>query len=182
VQEGLVRLFHEKERLDPRFVPITARPLKTREAIIAKLIREKARLNRIHDIAGARIVVSSRVIQALVLRVIMERLPELKPQVAKDSTEHGDAQGYRAIHVVVTTSAPGIGERHTEIQIRTEMENEWAQLVERLDAVLGLDLKHGQGPAEYQEWLREASAVIGAVDRGEATTIQEIPPFPGITP
>jgi hypothetical protein len=57
LQDRLVRLFHKKVRLDPQSVPITARPLKTREAIVAKLVRDGARLNRIQDIAGARIVV-----------------------------------------------------------------------------------------------------------------------------
>jgi ppGpp synthetase/RelA/SpoT-type nucleotidyltranferase len=181
VQERLVRLFHKRGRLDPQTVPITARPLKTQEAIIAKLVREKTRLNHVRDIAGARIVVPDPHIQDSALRVVTNFLPGLKPSVAKDSRERGDEHGYRAVHVIVTTTRPGIGERLAEIQIRTRLQNTWAQTVERLDAVFGSDLKHGDGPVEYKEWLLDASAALGAVDRGETSTI-DLPPPPKIRP
>ncbi|MDQ2981149.1 MAG: RelA/SpoT domain-containing protein [Actinomycetota bacterium] len=175
VQNRLERLLHKKRRLDPETSTITARPLKTREAIVAKLVRERGRLNRIQDIAGARIVVPGAAEQEAVLRIVTS-LENLKPVVAKDSRKQADEQGYRAVHVVLTTAHPGIGERPAEIQIRTIAENAWAQVVENIDGVLGSDLKHGNGPADYQEWLLELSDALAAVERGEPYTIREMPP------
>jgi ppGpp synthetase/RelA/SpoT-type nucleotidyltranferase len=178
VQDRLVRLFHRRYRLDPQTVPITARPLKTREAIIAKLVRERTRLNRIQDIAGARIVVPGREAQDAVLTTVLQALAGLKPKVTKDTRGEADEHGYRALHIVVRTTHPGIGERFSEIQIRTIAENAWAQIVENLDAVLGSDLKHGDGPADFKEWLLALSTALGAAASGQAFTMPEMPPIP----
>lgn len=180
VQARLVGLFH-RSQADPQVLPITARPLKTREAVIAKLVRERTRLNKIHDIAGARIVVPTRKIQDIVVEVIMSKLGDLKPTIAKDNRDGADDHGYRAVHVVVTTFHDGIGERPAEIQVRTKPQDAWAQIVEALDAVLPSDLKHGHGPAEYKAWLLEVSAAVGAFQRGERVTMTEMPNFPPIT-
>jgi ppGpp synthetase/RelA/SpoT-type nucleotidyltranferase len=157
----------------------SARPLKTPEAIVAKLVREKARLNKIQDIAGARVVVPDRPVQDAALGAIMDSLKGLGPKVAKDTRETPDEHGYRAIHIVVTPDHPGIGARPAEIQVRTRLQNMWAQVVERLDGVLQSDLKHGNGPADFQEYLLKLSAVVGATERGEPTTI-EIPDLPAL--
>lgn len=178
VQDRLVRLFHKKVSVDPQHVPITARPLKTPEAITAKLVREKTRLNRIQDIAGARILTPHPHIQDLVAKTILEQLPGLEPRVVKDSRDDGDEHGYRAIHIVVNTNDPGIGVRFAEIQLRTTAEDAWANLVERLDGVLGSDLKHGDGPAEFKEYLLVISAAIGATRRGETVNVSELPDLP----
>jgi hypothetical protein len=178
VQDRLVRLLHKKGFLDPETSTVTARPLKTREAIIAKLVRERGRLNRIQDIAGARVVVQSRADQEIALKVVLQELKSLKPFVAKDTREEADEHGYRAVHVVVTTAHPGLGERTAEIQIRTVGENAWAQIVESLDAVLGSDLKHGVGPADFREWLLSLSDALGAAVRREPYILREMPPLP----
>src|SRR5262249_37416053 len=73
-----------------------------------------------------------------------------------------DVHGYRALHIVVWMWDTKVGHRPAEIQIRTKGENAWAQVVERLDAVLGSDLKHGEGPAEFREWLLAVSEWIGS--------------------
>jgi Region found in RelA / SpoT proteins len=146
VQDRLVRLLHKKGRLNPETSTITARPLKTREAIIAKLVREKGRLNRIQDIAGVRIVVTTPADQEVALQTVMS-LTSLEPSVTKDCRDQADEHGYRGVHVTVTTAHAGIGTRYAEIQIRTGPENAWAQVVEGLDAVSSV------GP---QAWGRSA--------------------------
>lgn len=182
VQNRLVRLFHKKASIDPQHVPITARPLKTPEAITLKLVRERTRLSTIQDIAGARIVTPNPAIQQAAAEVILDKLSGLEPRVVKDTREEGDEHGYRAIHVVVRTTDPGIGERFAEIQLRNPGEDAWANLVEKLDAVLGMDLKHGDGPADFKEWLLAMSAAIGAVGRGETVTVGELPEMPPLPP
>jgi hypothetical protein len=178
VQDRLVRLFHKKASIDPQHIPITARPLKTPEAITAKLIREKTRLNRIQDIAGARIVTPNRKIQDAVVRAMITQLVGLNATVVKDSRDTGNEDGYRAIHIVARTTTPGVGERFAEIQVRTVGEDAWANLVEVLDAVLGSDLKHGVGPADFKDWLMALSAAVAATGRGETVSVEELPEMP----
>jgi len=48
-------------------------------------------------------------------------------------------------------------EHLAEIQIRTRRQDLWAQIVERVDKDLDWDLKHGEGPAEWLEWLHDLS-------------------------
>jgi putative GTP pyrophosphokinase len=138
------------------------RPLKTRQAIIAKLVREKSRLSKMQDIAGTRVVVPGLDDQQRILDVTLDHFAGARPTV-KDTRTDGDTLGYRALHVVVD-----LGGRFAEIQIRTATQATWAQIVEILDEQGETDLKHGNGPAETLEWLRSASDQLRRVDVGEA--------------
>jgi ppGpp synthetase/RelA/SpoT-type nucleotidyltranferase len=141
---------------------IAGRPLKTRQAIIAKLVREKSRLNRIQDIAGARIVVPDVATQEAVLQVTLREFAENSPVIANDTRDTADSLGYRGLHVVVL-----IAGRYAEIQIRTALQGLWAQVVEKLDEAAGSDLKHGSGSEEALKWLKEFSERLGRVEHGE---------------
>ena len=181
LQERLRRYFYKELELDPESWVLTTRPLKTPQAIIAKLVREKTRLSRVQDIAGARIVVPSLEAQELIGGAIVGRFPGLEPRVAKDSRFDPDATGYRALHIVVKTRQHGAGARFAEIQIRTTVQEAWAQIVEALDAGFSWDLKHGRGPAEaekWSQWLLEMSEAGASADRGEEV---RLPKPPGIT-
>ena len=152
----------ERASLPSTDVVITGRPLKTREAIIAKLVRERSRLNRIQDIVGARVVVPDMATQQAVLEVALREFAENSPVIAKDTRDAGDGLGYRGLHVVVL-----IAGRYAEIQIRTGLQGLWAQVVEKLDEVAGSDLKHGSGLEETLDWLRAFSERLGRVEHGE---------------
>jgi putative GTP pyrophosphokinase len=152
LHERLARFLYREVALDPEYVTLTARPLKTPDAIIRKLVREKSRLSTVQDIAGTRVVVSNPAFQEAVKQAILARFAGLQPRIAK-RPEEADVSGYRALHIVVTTMQQGAGTRSAEIQVRTVIQEKWAQVVESLDERRGWDLKHGQGPAEAQEWL-----------------------------
>ena len=169
-QERLVKLFHREFGMDPGAVYIGGRPLKTVEAIKAKLVRSRTRLNRMQDIAGTRIVVPTLDFQEAVSALVTLGLGDCDPTVVKDTRLHGDDYGYRAVHQVVTLEG-----RLAEIQIRTEAQDLWAQVVEQTDRALGLDLKHGQGPTEWLEWLIELSGCLRQRDLGNPVAI---PPMP----
>jgi ppGpp synthetase/RelA/SpoT-type nucleotidyltranferase len=162
VQDRLSRLLHKKLRFSPVTFPVTARPLKTRQAIIAKLVRERTRLATMQDIAGTRVVVPMLEHQDRVVEAITHEFRRCKPVVAKDSRERGNRTGYRAVHVVVSVEV-----RFAEIQIRTRSQEYWAQIVEETDAMTGYDFKHGVGPAEWLEWLQDLSDALRAADLGE---------------
>jgi ppGpp synthetase/RelA/SpoT-type nucleotidyltranferase len=178
VRQRVARCFYEEIGLTPLEITITARPLKTRGAIRAKLVRERSRLSTIQDIAGARIVVQSPHDQDLTLETLFGRFEGWNPRISKDTRAGPDELGYRAVHVVVTTSHEGIGARPAEIQIRTVTQEAWAQIVESLDGRFGTDLKHGNGPAEWLKWLLEMSDYLASGGPSKRDTMPELPKEP----
>jgi ppGpp synthetase/RelA/SpoT-type nucleotidyltranferase len=102
-QRELIKMFHEPTGgLDPERYEITGRPLKTVEAITAKLVRHKMRLSRMQDIAGTRIVIPALELQDPVTTLVLTMFKSRAGELAKDTRERGDDFGYRAIHVVAT--------------------------------------------------------------------------------
>lgn len=74
--------------------------------------------------------------------------------------------GYRAVHVIVLDY-----EIPYEIQIRTELQNRWAQLVERLnDRIPGI--KYGEGPEVIQRSLNRLSEQTDEVEDDNLHTQQ----------
>lgn len=158
------------------YVAATARPLKTPEAIIAKLVREKTRLATMQDIAGTRVRVPDLEVQDAVTATVLDRFRKCAPAVS-DTREEGSQYGYRAVHVVISLQS-----RFAEIQIRTLYQEAFAQTVEAADQFLKSDLKHGRGPAEWLEWLHELSDALRNGDLGRSVVIPPSPLDRGITP
>jgi ppGpp synthetase/RelA/SpoT-type nucleotidyltranferase len=169
-QRQLVTLFHEEMGLDPENFAIAGRPLKTVEAITAKLVRNKMRLTKMQDIAGTRVVIPSLELQDSVTKIVVALFADKDGKVVKDTREEGDDFGYRAIHAVATLDG-----RFAEVQVRTAHQDVWAQIVERTDKMLGTDLKHGEGPTDWLEWLLELSEALRERDLGR---LVPLPPTP----
>src|ERR1700693_838717 len=164
VHEVLLSTIQDLGLLDPTIAP---RPTKSIGSIVAKLLRQQqAHLSSMQDIIGCRIVVENRVDQKTLLDTLYfapERLAALRewfgsigildPQnrpfrdarifYRNESPRHG----YREIHLVVGDFGPPY-----EIQIRTRLQNRWAQLSERLDDKYPL-VKYGKGPPSVREAL-----------------------------
>jgi ppGpp synthetase/RelA/SpoT-type nucleotidyltranferase len=168
IQTELVDFFHKTVGLPEERFPITSR-LKTSPAIVKKLCRSSTALSRMQDIAGARIVLPDLEIQEAVSDDVITLLSESVIDV-KNQRDEPDQYGYRAIHVIGYRDG-----RHFEVQIRTFEQDRWAQIVERIDSIHGYDLKHGQGPADWLEWLQVLSDELRKADLGEP---YEIPPTP----
>lgn len=149
---------------------ITGRPLKTQEAIIAKLIRSRTRLATMQDIAGTRITVPDLETQRAATNRVLELFADRGATIDRDTVERADSYGYRAIHIVATFEG-----RNAEIQIRTQAQDAWAQLVEDLDRAMGSDMKHGQGPEAWLEWLILLSDALRERDLGHPVPL---PPNP----
>ena len=52
--------------------------------------------------------------------------------------------GYRAVHVVVFPESMPI-----EIQIRTELQHEWAEVFEKIADLVGRDIRYGEPPTHW---------------------------------
>jgi ppGpp synthetase/RelA/SpoT-type nucleotidyltranferase len=111
--------------------------LKTVGTIIDKLVREKTRLGTMHDVAGVRIVenVTLGGQDELVEMILAEFGGAVIDRRAIPS------HGYRAVHVVVQ-----VQECYVEIQVRTLLQNLWAQIMETLGDRAGRGVRYGQLP------------------------------------
>lgn len=67
--------------------------------------------------------------------------------------------GYRAVHVVV-----GYRSRYMEIQVRTQLQHEWAELSEKTADKYGHDLKYGLGNVDVLEKLVRLSRTINSFE------------------
>jgi ppGpp synthetase/RelA/SpoT-type nucleotidyltranferase len=119
--------------------------LKTVQTIIEKLQREKGRLSTMQDIAGARVVADiTRDEQDKVVASVRN----LYPGAREIDRRARPSFGYRAVHVVVTVEG-----RLVEIQVRTELQNLWAQLLERLADQWGRQIRYGGSPNRADELI-----------------------------
>jgi ppGpp synthetase/RelA/SpoT-type nucleotidyltranferase len=119
-------------------LPVTSRT-KTTGTLVEKLQRSpNMALSRMQDIAGARLVAEmNRTDQDQLVARIVELFPgaEVKDRRAEPS------YGYRAVHVIVA-----VDQRLVEIQVRTVLQDLWAQVVERLADRWGRGIRYGDLP------------------------------------
>jgi ppGpp synthetase/RelA/SpoT-type nucleotidyltranferase len=115
--------------------------IKNTGTIIEKLRRPGASLNTIQDLAGMRIVMDERGRRAqdsLVAR--LTNLFEEPARPVKQIDRRADPRsGYRAVHLVVH-----VNDVPVEIQVRTELQHEWAELFEKLADRLGRGIRYGE--------------------------------------
>jgi putative GTP pyrophosphokinase len=150
---------------------VSGRPEKTSDSILAKLVREGTKLSRMQDIAGCRLVVETRKEQNEVADRLIETFSGAVVRV--DDRRETPSHGYRAVHVIVRVQG-----RLVEVQIRTTLQDIWANVVEQL-AVLGGDLKHGVNPpgsgGELEFLLQTSDRIAWMEDRalGAAETVPQ---------
>ena len=117
--------------------------VKTTSTLVDKLRRERGiQLTRINDIAGARIVTNGGGAAQDHLRDVIVALFKdngRKPVVINRRTD--PRFGYRAIHVIVY-----LNQFPVEIQIRTQLQDAWAQIFERLADQWGRQMRYGELP------------------------------------
>jgi ppGpp synthetase/RelA/SpoT-type nucleotidyltranferase len=105
-------------------LPVTSR-IKTTGTLVEKLQRsESMALSRMQDIAGARLVVEMNRTEQ---DKLVARIVELFPGADKRDRRAEPSHGYRAVHVIVQ-----VDQRIVEIQVRTTLQDLWAQVFERL--------------------------------------------------
>lgn len=143
-------------------IETTAR-LKTTNTIIEKLRRERTRLSEMQDIAGLRIVRDISLAEQDELVIGIEGLiPEAKTVDRRKRPSHG----YRAVHVIAK-----IADRPVEIQIRTDMQDLWAQALERLADRAGREIRYGgipEGCEALIETLLAAAREVALIEQQQA--------------
>jgi ppGpp synthetase/RelA/SpoT-type nucleotidyltranferase len=71
------------------------------------------------------------------------------------------ADGYRALHLINQHDG-----RLIEVQIRTPLQDDWANTVEILSRSVAPDLKFGNGPVELRELLTELASIYAELEAG----------------
>jgi len=136
--------------------------LKTVNTIIEKLKRERTRLSTIQDIAGLRLVKDMNLTeQDEISRIIAEIFLGAKLVDRREQPSHG----YRAVHVIVPS-----GECPVEIQVRTALQDLWAQAMEKVADAIGREIRYGVPPANDAhrstvEMLMKMSGMIANLEQ-----------------
>jgi Region found in RelA / SpoT proteins len=92
------------------------------------------------DIAGVRLVIEGT---RLDQDRVVERILELFPDARMVDRREKPSYGYRAVHVIVRTRGCLV-----EVQVRTYLQNMWAQIIERLADLYGRQIRYGEPPTD----------------------------------
>lgn len=144
-------------------VELTQR-LKRMPTILDKLRRlPTMKLSVMQDIGGCRAVFSTQAeIEHVLRRFTRNSLKRNKAEdTVRDYVTNPRSSGYRGVHVWTRYH-----DRRIEVQLRTELQHEWAKLVEDLVVLTGTDYKSGDGPKVVHEWLRRLSELYALIEAG----------------
>ena len=144
--------------LDP-----AGRPAKSTQSIVAKLVRLRTRLSRMQDIAGCRVEVENMPQQDRVVDQIFKFYPEAQIDDLRVEPSHG----YRAVHVIVKVAGVPV-----EIQVRTPLQNGWAQATESLADSFDPEIKYGGGPDIIRNILERVSTTIATHENSETDLVE----------
>jgi len=127
--------------------------LKTVNTIVEKLRRDKTRLAEMQDIAGLRVVADIGLAEQTVLA---EKVSAIFATAKVVDRREKPRYGYRAVHVVAVVDGYPV-----EIQIRTKLQDLWAQALERLADEVGRGIRYGEPAIRRSE---EVSRLRGIAD------------------
>ncbi len=151
--EAVVEAIRKELSLAP-----TGRPAKSTPSIAEKLRRESIRLTQIQDIAGCRIIVADIASQDEVVKSLSGLFEDVTIVDRRQKPSHG----YRAVHVVVR-----YGTKLIEVQVRTGLQQLWAEFSEKLSDVEGPAIKYGGGDEKSRELLETVSDLVITIESGE---------------
>jgi putative GTP pyrophosphokinase len=140
-------------------IDVTQR-LKRRNTIIDKLTREPSmEVTQFHDIGGVRARLPSLPHVYAVSRRLRKTWTIVK---IRDYIASPKPSGYRALHVIARRDDFAI-----EVQLRTVLQDAWANQVEDDGRQIGLGLKFGAGAADIHDYYVVISEAFALLDRGE---------------
>lgn len=113
--------------------------IKTEDTIVEKLARQRTGLDRVQDFAGGRFDIDCRLgelrtIASRIQSVLQSHGVSVKEKEYLEETQ----QGYRAIHLHITSPAAG----RVELQLRTALQAAWANTYEVLADVAGRGIRY----------------------------------------
>jgi putative GTP pyrophosphokinase len=145
--------------------PVVAQRLKRLPTIAQKLVREPTmKLATMGDIGGVRTVVPDQASAYHVARRLRKNWTITR---FSDYVASPKADGYRALHLINRH-----GGQLIEVQIRTEFQDEWANLVEDFSREIVPGLKFGQGPPELRQLLIDLASSLAEFETGDSSAAE----------
>jgi putative GTP pyrophosphokinase len=138
--------------------PIVAQRLKKFPTIAGKLLREPTmKLSRMADIGGVRAVLHD---QDAAYRVANRLRKNWTITKFRDYVAEPKRDGYRALHLINRHRG-----RLIEVQLRTPLQDGWANLVEADARSVAPSLKFGGGPEELRDYYLALAELCARVDQ-----------------
>jgi ppGpp synthetase/RelA/SpoT-type nucleotidyltranferase len=142
--------------------------VKTTTTMTDKLRRTPGmELSRMQDVAGSRIVVRNLVVQDEARDKISDFYTAQGCRWREVDRRKDPRFGYKAVHLVVR-----VDDLPVEIQIRTELQDTWAQIVERLADRWGRGIRYGEDPENPDAVVRSGADVYSR--HGILTTLMSL--------
>ena len=142
-------------------IEVGGRSPKSTTSIVEKLRRESIRLSQMQDIAGCRHVCRGIREQD----DVVARAADLFAGTRVIDRRNRPSHGYRAVHLLVPVEGYQI-----ELQVRTELQQVWAQLSERLADRYGQGIKYGEGDDELLNMLTGTSLLMARLEESEISS------------
>lgn len=148
---------------------LVAQRLKRVPSIVTKLERNPGmQLSRMQDIGGLRAVVKTS-----------QQVDQLRQVYTSDGLTHElvkvddyisepKESGYRSLHLIYRYNnprAPQYDGLLLELQFRTRLQHAWATAVETIGTFINHALKASEGPDEWLQFFRTASAAFALAER-----------------
>lgn len=152
--EVVIETIRKELALEP-----TGRPAKSTTSISDKLRRESIRLTQIQDIAGCRLIASDIANQDSVVQSLNSLFEDVTVVDRREKPSHG----YRAVHVIVNSQGKMI-----EIQVRTALQQLWAESSEKFSDIFDPAIKYGAGDEELQACLTDAATMVMTLELAES--------------
>ena len=139
--------------------PIVAQRLKKLSTIADKLLREpNMKLSRMADIGGVRAVLPDQDTAYAVAARLRRNWTITR---FRDYIAEPKADGYRALHLINRRRG-----RLIEVQLRTPLQDAWANMVETDARLYAPDLKFGGGPVELTTYYAALGGIFAMADAG----------------
>ena len=141
---------------------------KSTASVVAKLLRQpNTRLSQVQDILGLRFVADDLKRQEALMVELTRIFSDAKPQDRRLSPQYG----YRAVHLIVKFNGLPV-----EIQVRSQLQQYWAQYSEMMADQHGQELKYGGGDVEIRRFLEKLSLEVAQLE--QQLDQQDIRPTP----
>lgn len=138
---------------------IAAQRLKRHATIVDKLIREpRMNLTQMADIGGCRAILPDQEKVDAVTARIQKNWTIAR---TRDYVREPKPSGYRAVHHIVRRK-----DRLIEVQLRTPLQDVWANQVERDSRRLGIGLKSGLGSEVVHAYYAQVSDLFALRETG----------------
>ena len=143
---------------------------KVRETVREKLARRPSdKLPSVQDLAGIRVEADMTLgTQDSLAGAIVRHFGERVAKVKDFRTD--DHSGYRAVHVWVRLDRPKGA--WFEVQIRTQLQGEWANTFEALADLAGRGIRYGELPSDIEQ--RQAVELLQDISRNEIARSESI--------